>query len=196
VSAPDDLPRPDSSRTRLAILAVVLIGLFIAGKATGWTDSFGVERIRDLVGRAGPLGYVAYVAAFALGELIHVPGVVFVIAAVLAFGRAAGFVAGLLGGLISVSTTFFIVRSVGGRALGTVRHPFMKRLLSHLDERPIRTIFLLRLVFWLAPPVNYALALSNVRFREYFAGSLLGLVGPIALIAAFVDRFLRWFAHG
>jgi uncharacterized membrane protein YdjX (TVP38/TMEM64 family) len=57
-------------------------------------------------------------------------------------------------------------------------------------------VFLLRLVFWLAPPVNYALALSNIRFRHYFAGSLLGLVLPIALIATFVERFLRWFASG
>jgi uncharacterized membrane protein YdjX (TVP38/TMEM64 family) len=107
------------------VLGIVLVGLFVAGKATGWTDSFSVERIRELVARAGPLGYVAYAATFAIGELIHVPGIVFVIAAVLAFGRVAGFVAGLLGGLVSVSTTFFIVRGVGGRALGAVERPFM-----------------------------------------------------------------------
>jgi len=196
VSAPESLPRSAPSRTRIAILAVILIGLFVAGKATGWTDSFSIDRIRELVGRAGPLGYLAYAAAFALGELIHVPGVLFVIAGVLAFGRAAGFVAGLAGGLLSVSTTFFVVRGVGGRALGAVRHPLMKRLLSHLDDHPIRTIFLLRLVFWLAPPLNYALALSNVRFRHYFVGSLLGLVAPIGLIAVFVERFFQWFGSG
>jgi uncharacterized membrane protein YdjX (TVP38/TMEM64 family) len=193
VSAPDALPRSTPSRARLAVLAVILIGLFVAGKATGWTDSFSVERIRELVARAGPLGYAAYAGTFALGELIHVPGALFVIAAVLAFGQAPGFAAGLLGGLFSVSTTFFVVRGIGGRPLGAVQRPIMKRLLAHLDEHPVRTIFLLRLVFWMAPPVNYALALSNVRFRHYFVGSLLGLVVPIGLIALFVERFLEWF---
>jgi uncharacterized membrane protein YdjX (TVP38/TMEM64 family) len=191
--APEASPRAPSSRVRIAILVLVLVGIFVAGKATGLTDSLGVVRIRELAGRAGPLGYLAYAGAFAVGELIHVPGILFVIAGVLAYGQRAGFVAGLLGGLLSVSTAFLVVRSVGGRALSTVRHPFMKRLLAHLDEHPIRTTFLLRSVFWFLPALNYALALSNIRFRHYFAGSLLGLVVPVALIAVFVERVLAWF---
>lgn len=193
MSVPHTAPPTTTSRTRIVVLVAVLIGLFVVGKVTGWTDSFDVGRIRALVGRAGPFGYLFFFVIFAAGELIHVPGGLFVVAAVLAFGRTAGFVAGLVGGMVSVSTTFFVIRWVGGRALGSVRHPLMRRLLSHLDERPIVTIFLLRVVFWLAPPLNYALALSNVRFREYFVGSLLGLVVPIALIAVFVERFLQWF---
>jgi uncharacterized membrane protein YdjX (TVP38/TMEM64 family) len=196
VTVPDSPQPAIPGKARIAILLAILVGLFVLGKVTGWTESLSVERIRSLVGRAGPFGYLIYMVAFAAGELIHVPGVVFVAAAVLAFGRASGFAAGLAGGLFSISMTFLIVRGVGGRALGAVQRPFMKRLLAHLDDHPIRTIVLLRLVFWLAPPVNYALALSNVRFRDYFAGSALGLVLPIALIALFVERFLAWFGSG
>lgn len=184
------------SKLRVAILLVVVGGLFVVGKYSGWADSFSVERVRALVARAGPYGYLVFIAAFAAGELIHVPGVLFVTAGVLAFGRTTGFVAGLAGALISVSVTFYIVRVVGGRALAAVDRPFMKRVLSHLDDHPMRTVFLLRLVFWMAPPVNYALALSDIRFRHYFIGSLLGLVAPIALIALFVERVLHWFGLG
>lgn len=199
MTAPD--PRPESSpanrgaRLRLAVLAVFLTGLFVAGKATGWTESLDIERVRSLVARTGALGYVVYAAIFAGGELIHVPGIVFVAAGVLAFGRVAGFFAALGSAVISVSTTFVIVRSVGGRALSSVKRPIVRRILSHLDEHPLRTVILLRLVFWLAPPVNYALALSNVRFRDYVVGSFIGLVLPLALIAAFLERVLAFLTN-
>ncbi len=56
-----------------------------------------------------------------------------------------------------------------------------------LDERPITTVLLLRTVFWLAPPLNYALALSSVRFRHYLIGSAAGLVAPVGGAAVFFD---------
>jgi len=45
----------------------------------------------------------------------------------------------------------------------------------------------LRLVFWLAPPVNYALALSKVRLRDFILGSVLGLLVPIGIATFFFD---------
>ena len=35
----------------------------------------------------------------------------------------------------------------------------------------MRTVIVLRLLLWIAPPLNYALAMSNIRFREYLVGS-------------------------
>jgi hypothetical protein len=66
-----------------------------------------------------------------------------------------------------------------------------RRILSHLDGHPVRTIFLLRLLLWMAPQLNYALALSNVRFRSYLLGTALGLLAPIAGLVLLSDRFLR-----
>lgn len=185
---------PSPSRVRIITLAGVLGALFALGKLSGWSDS-GVDGVRALVDRAGAFGYLAYAAVFSIGELVHVPGVVFVVAGVVAFGHAAGFVVALAGAVVSVSVTFFVVRTLGGRPLGSVERPFVKRVLSHLDENPIRTVFLLRLVLWLAPALNYALALSNVRYRDYLVGSLLGLVLPIGLVTLFVDRVAAYLLH-
>ena len=52
------------------------------------------------------------------------------------------------------------------------------------QERPVRSVALLRLVFWMFPPLNYALALSPVGLRDYVVGSALGLVLPLAVMAA------------
>ena len=63
----------------------------------------------------------------------------------------------------------------------------MRRVLSHLDERPIRSVFLLRTVFIMAPGVNYGLAITKVKFRDYLIGSAFGLIVPIAVSSFIID---------
>jgi uncharacterized membrane protein YdjX (TVP38/TMEM64 family) len=47
---------------------------------------------------------------------------------------------------------------------------------------------LLRVLFQTVPPLNYALALSGVKFHHYLIGSLLGLPLPIFLYCLFFDQ--------
>ncbi len=53
---------------------------------------------------------------------------------------------------------------------------------------------MLRLVLFLMPAVNYALAMTRVRFRDFFVGSALGLVIPILFIAYAFDWVLARFS--
>jgi len=46
---------------------------------------------------------------------------------------------------------------------------------------------MLRIVFQSVPALNYTLALSGVRFRDYLTGTLLGLPLPIAVYCLFFD---------
>jgi len=59
--------------------------------------------------------------------------------------------------------------------------------LSQLDAHPIRNIVLLRMLFQTVPPLNYALAMSGVRYRNYLIGTLFGLPLPIMAYCVFVD---------
>ena len=54
------------------------------------------------------------------------------------------------------------------------------------------TVFVLRILFQMAPPVNYALALSSIRLRDYVLGSLLGLTPVILLVVIFFNQVMRW----
>jgi len=45
----------------------------------------------------------------------------------------------------------------------------------------------LRMLFQTAPAVNYALAMSGIRFRTYLIGTLIGLPLPIAAYCIFFD---------
>jgi uncharacterized membrane protein YdjX (TVP38/TMEM64 family) len=177
---------------RLGLLAGLLIALWVVGAATGWTDSLTLESIPGLVRAAGFWGALLYIAVFAAGELIHVPGLVFMLAAMVVWGPVAGGAMAYVGGLTSLAISFAVVRTVGGKALGKVQNRWMIRALAALDDRPIRTVALLRLTFWLAPPLNYALALSNVRMRDYLVGSALGFVLPVLGIAAGFEWVRAW----
>jgi uncharacterized membrane protein YdjX (TVP38/TMEM64 family) len=177
---------------RLGALVALLAGLYIAGRVTGLHEDLSTERVRALMQAAGIWGFAAFVALFAIGELLHVPGLVFVGAAVLAYGRVGGGAASFVGALVSLTVSFIVVRTVGGKPLGAIRRPLMARMLAHLDDKPIRTVALLRLIFWMGPLLNYGLALSSVRYRDYLIGSALGLVLPIAAAAAVFDWVLPW----
>src|SRR5262249_31971088 len=169
-------------------LALLLCGI---GRALGLQQHLTVESLRATLASAGTAGILLYVIAFCLGELLHVPGLVFVAAGVLAYGPALGGPLAFLGAVASVSVSFWIVRAVGGRPLGELQTRWVRRALAQLDARPIVTIALLRLVLILAPPLNYALALSQVSFANYFLGSALGLVAPIALAVALFDYLME-----
>jgi uncharacterized membrane protein YdjX (TVP38/TMEM64 family) len=176
---------------RLVILGVVLVALLLVAHLTGLTASFSQARVRTLIQSTGKWGMLLFIAAFAIGELLHIPGLVFVGAAVVAFGRVRGGILSYAGAVVSISVTFAFIRAVGGQPLGTIRNQRVQALLARLDQRPILTVALLRLITWLTPAINYGLALSSVRFRDYFIGSAVGLVVPIALLAALMGIFFH-----
>lgn len=178
-----------TSNRRLIALAALLIGLFAVGKLSGLTDAIDAERIRSAVKAAGPWGFALYVGVFAAGLFLHIPGMIFVAAGVLAYGKAAGFPAALFASVGSVCFSFGAVRVMAGKPLVRIERPFVRRMLGRLDSSPIKTVVALRLVLWLAPGLNYALALSSLRFRDYLLGSFLGLIVPVGAATLLFDWF-------
>ena len=175
---------------RWGLVVLLALGLYLLSVSLDVSAHLSTEALRAWMLQAGPLGVVAFVALFAVGNLLSVPGLVFILASLLAYGKVMGTVVALLGSLAALSVNFWVVRLVGGKAAATAPTGRAARLLAGLSSRPIGTVFVLRCLMMLSPPVNYALALSSIRYRDYMAGSLLGLIAPIGLYAVFLDRLL------
>lgn len=192
----DDAAALRRRRIFTAARVVTLLALLAAGawaaEALGLREAFSEEGLRQLTEQAGVFGGLAYLAAFAMGQLVQLPGIAFVLGARVAYGPLLGFAAGYAGALLSVSVSFFFARAVGGKALGSLKGKWARRVLSRLEDRPLRTIIVLRTLFALSPPLNYALAMSSTRFRDYFAGSAIGLVAPIAAWVFLSDCLLSF----
>ncbi len=184
-------PRPKTSPWRWFLLIGVLVGLFVLVRVMGWQEYMQPQKLRKLIEGAGFVGVIMYLGIFAFGELVHIPGLVFVAAGVYAYGQIMGGALALVGAISSVVVSFWVVRIVGGQALSEIRWSILKKMLERLDERPITIVIILRLLFFLAPPVNYALALSTIRFRDYLIGSAIGLTPGMFLAILLFDWFFK-----
>lgn len=171
-------------------MGLLFAALWVGGRQSGLLERIDIDSVRAWVEGAGAWGVVLFVAAFAAGELLHVPGMIFVAAGILAWGKVAGFGVALVAAVISISVSFVVVRRIGGTAFAGIDRPIVKRLLARLESRPISTVFVLRVFLWLAPALNYALALTTIRFRDYLVGSALGLVPPILAVTLLFEWVL------
>lgn len=171
------------------LLIVILFVVLLAGAAElgGLHDHVSLGYLHNRLEAHPWSGLGLFILLFAVGNLIQIPGWIFLSAAVLALGRTMGGIATYAAALISCAVTFFTIRCVGGDALRQLDNRIAKELLGRLDAHPVLSIALLRVLFQTLPAVNYALALSGVRFGPYMAGTLLGLPLPILAYCIFFD---------
>jgi len=107
-------------------------------------------------------------------------------------GRGYGGLVTYVAAIFSCVMTFLAIRLLGGDALRQLDNQFIARILRHLDVHPLRSIVLARTLFQTAPPLNYALAMPGIRFRQYLLGTLLGLPLPILLYCVFFEYLVQW----
>lgn len=176
---------------RLVAVLAFLALLLAVFQLSGLRDNFNLVLLHQKFLDNEATGLLIFIALFALGNLIQIPGWIFLAAAVLALGKVWGGVATYLAAVVSCAFTFWLIRLLGGDALRQIRGPWAQRMLAQLDARPVATIVVLRILLQTVPALNYALAMSGVKFRDYLVGTLLGLPLPIALYCVFFDYLAR-----
>ena len=176
---------------RLILLAVMLVSVLLIVELTGLREQFSLTALRTLLEANLLVGVLLFVLAFAIGNLIQLPGWPFLAAAILALGTVAGGLVTYVAACVSCLVTFQVVRGVGGSALRDIDKPLARKILARLDSHPVRSVMLLRLLFQTMPALNYTLALSGVKRRDYLLGSLLGLPFPLLIYCFFFDRIAQ-----
>lgn len=176
---------------RLMAVALLLILLFAVFELTGFRAHFNLQVLQQTIRDHPVSGLLIFVLGFAIGNLVQIPGWVFLAAAVLALGQLWGGIVTYVAACISCIVTFFSIGFVGGDALRQLDSKLASSLLSRLDARPVSSILLLRMLFQTVPALNYTLALSGIRFRDYLLGTLLGLPLPIAVYCVFFDYLAK-----
>lgn len=176
---------------RLLAVLLFLAILFAAFELSGLRAHFNLEFLQRTIQQHRIGGLLIFILLFSLGNLIQIPGWIFLAAAVLTLGKTMGGMATYIAASVSCVITFLAIRFVGGDALRQLDNKMAAGLLRQLDVHPVKSIVLLRVLFQTVPALNYALALSGVRFREYLAGTLLGLPLPIILYCLFFDYLAR-----
>ncbi len=172
---------------RLLGVLLFLGAVFVIFELSGLRDHLTLAYLRQTILAHEAGGLFIFVAMFSLGNLVQIPGWIFLAAAVLALGAFWGAVVTYIAAIISCGVTFLSIRFLGGDALREMKNKTAMRIFRQLDARPVTSVALLRIFFQTVPVINYALALSGIRVRHYMLGTLLGLPLPIALYCIFFD---------
>lgn len=171
--------------SRLLLTLTFLTVLFCVFEFSGLRDKFSLSFIADNFNHHFVIGMFIFAGLYSLGNLIQIPGFVFLGAAVITLGKFEGAAVSYLAAITSCFITYWVIRVIGGDALRKLESPFAQKILAKLDSNPIKTIILLRTFFQTAPALNYSLALSGINFQKYALGTLLGLPLPVMLYCLF-----------
>lgn len=170
---------------RPLMLIGVLVVLALVAAAFDLDEALGADRLKATLADAGMAGVAIFAGTFTLGVLLYLPGMMFVGLAGWLYGPVAGPAIALVTGVFAVTVSFAVYRLVGGKALSTEGESKiparMQTWLARMKERPVTSVAAMRLFFWVAPPLNTALALTDLKWRDYIVGSALGLALPISI---------------
>ncbi|CAN5366913.1 hypothetical protein BH09BAC1_BH09BAC1_21100 [soil metagenome] len=177
---------------RLAILGVIMVSLALLAKFTVVGEYLSYKQLSHTLVESGSIGIIIFLAAFVAGALMNLPAFLFTVLAFLVYGIGWGYAIAFLGSFIAAFVHFQVVRSIGGQALSEIKIPLMQKVMAKFDQRPLTTVIILRLLFFISPPVNYLLALSNVRTRDFVLGTLVGNILPLGLHAGLLYFTREW----
>mgnify|MGYP006172012241 CR=1 FL=1 len=178
---------------RLIVVVIFLVLAFLFFEVSGLRQGFNLENLRATLSESIISGAVLFILLFCAGNLIQIPGWIFLAAAVLTLDKLWGGVLTYVAAVTSCTVTYWLIKTLGGDALRQLESPIAKRIFSHLDEHPLRSQIVLRTIFQTVPALNYSLALSRVRPREYFLALLLGLPLPIILYCVGFEFLIDYF---
>jgi len=165
------------------IFGIALVTTAVAIHFSGLGEKFAdPQRLRELILGAGSLGYLAFLVLFTFIAPLGLPGFIFIITASLVWPLPVAFALSMAGGVGSGIFGFWFARYIArdwvGRHLPARFHRFDERLAEH----SVRTVALVYLVFFLAPPTHWVLGLSRIRFLPFIAGCVIGILpGTLAL---------------
>ncbi|MEC9397751.1 MAG: hypothetical protein VX475_09040 [Myxococcota bacterium] len=186
--APDETGKKQTRR-RLLLLVVILVGLWVLGRQLGLDELATPAAMSEYIKGLGPWGVVVFVGLWTVYVQMQLPGVVFVIAAMLLYGPLQGAVVSWFGGMFVIAVTHVFIRGIGGTPLAESKRAWVRKVLSRIEQHPVRTVAILRSVFVMNPAINYPIILGGMSFRQHMTGSALGLIFPVIFWSIVAGRF-------
>jgi uncharacterized membrane protein YdjX (TVP38/TMEM64 family) len=190
LETPVPTPIEDPARTparsglpvvKLGIGLLVLVALAVAARSLGGRIPEFVSWVNGL----GVWGPLVFMAAYALGTVLFVPGSALTLAAGALFGIGRGLVFAWCAATVGASLAFLVARYL---ARGAVEHriagnPRFAAIDRAVGQEGRKIVFLLRL-----SPVfpftflNFALGLTRVRFLDYLVASIGMIPGTLLYV--------------
>jgi uncharacterized membrane protein YdjX (TVP38/TMEM64 family) len=185
------LPTKIGASTKIGAVAGVLAVLLLAAQLGVFERFADPQRVRETLVAMGPWGYLAFVIAYAVLQPFGLPGTVFIMAAPLIWPWPVAFGLSMAGTMAASVVGFSFSRFVARDWLTTKIPGRFRKYDEALAHRAFRTVFLLRLIFWMPPLLHAFFGVSKVRFGTHFWGSFAGYLLPLFLVSFFGERLFE-----
>jgi uncharacterized membrane protein YdjX (TVP38/TMEM64 family) len=152
--------------------------------------SFAIDTIRGFAAWFGIFGPILFVVAGFLAITTNIPSVVIIYFSVITFGGVGGAFFSAVSIYVATTLIYFIAQLLGRDFVTQLFGKRLKKLEGRLDERGMMTVIYLRLIFFMSPPLNWLLSLTNISYRNFFLGTLFGTVHHIIINAWLSDMII------
>lgn len=191
-------PTPTLSRIRVAIQvsALLLLGAASVGLWTsGLLEDLDAEKVRLMVAQAGWKGPLIYLLIFGLLQPIGFAAHVLILAAAVAWPPHIALPLAWTGMMLAACTSFVLSRYLARDLIDALVPQRFRRWDERLARDGLRTMLVLRLIFFTTFFVQIMFGLTRVRWRDYLLGTALGNLPVLAFEVIFADQVLTWMAQ-
>lgn len=176
-----------------AVFAALWVGVFVASFVWVYEQHIPLKHLPRLLHAyllsKGWLGPVIILGLHLARPFTLLPSSVLTIAAGSLYGSVWGFLLSVFGELLSSVLAFFAARWIGRAFVAAHEHDWVKRYDELLTNEGFVTVFLMRLLFFPFDIVSVGSGLTGMSFRDYFYGTLLGLIPGVLTLTVLGDVF-------
>jgi uncharacterized membrane protein YdjX (TVP38/TMEM64 family) len=174
-----------------ALLKVSLLILFIGVsiylvRFSPARQYFTTEQLGLVLEAAGLWAPLLFVFIYAAGVCLFLPGTLLTALGAAIFGPYWGFLYVWIAAMIGASLAFLIGRYMGRDFAASLIGNRLKRFDDAIERNGFATVLYLRLVYFPFTPMNFGMGLTKVRFRDYVAGTGLGIMVGTFIFTFFV----------
>lgn len=181
---------------KAVLLLFFIIGVVLLFRYTPLKDLLSPEKIQELVERFGPWGPLLFILAYAVGICLFLPATLFTGIGAVLFGVFKGFIYNEIGAMLGASAAFFIGRYLGRDFASSLIGDRLKKYDDKIAANGFATTLYLRLAFFPFTPLNFGMGLTKVTFKDYFFGTLFGIIAGGFVLTFFVGTLAEVWESG
>jgi uncharacterized membrane protein YdjX (TVP38/TMEM64 family) len=195
-AAPQPTKKPTAPLVKAAALVAFIIGALYLVRYSPVKGYFTPEALTSLVEAAGIWAPVVFMVVYAAGVCLFLPGTLLTALGAAIFGVYWGFVYVWIGAMIGAGAAFWIGRTLGREFAASLIGDRLRRYDDAIERNGFATVLYLRLIYFPFTPMNFGMGLTKVRFRDYIAGTGLGIVVGTFIFTFFVGTVREVWVSG
>ena len=190
----------NAKKNKAVLKAIVFLAFVVAAitvvRFTPVKNYLTVDMLSAFLKNAGLWAPVAYIALYAIGVCLFLPGTLLTGLGAAIFGPYWGFVYVWIAAMIGSSAAFFIGRTLAREFATSLIGDRLKKYDDAIERNGFATVLYLRLVYFPFTPMNFGMGITKVRFKDYVLGTGLGILVGTFIFTFFIGTLRDVFMSG